>query len=102
MDARTDGEVIVEELLPVLLGALAGFLSASLVRRRLPTAARIAIAGVAGGLATLITGEFHTSLAYLLIDVPLGIAGATIVSELWTRRLTPPTRAPNLARLRAT
>lgn len=78
----------MEELLPVLLGAIAGWITTTLVRRRLSTPARLLIAGLAGGLATLITGEFRQSWAFLFIDIPLGVVGAVITSELWTRRTT--------------
>jgi hypothetical protein len=60
----------VNELFPVITGLLAGALMAwvpALRRRRLTWLAAV----VLGVAATVLSGEFRVSWAYLLVDVPL-------------------------------
>jgi hypothetical protein len=60
----------LSELLPVLSGLVLGFVLA-LVRRplRLPLGAVVAVA--LGALATVVSGEYQISWAFILVDVPL-------------------------------
>jgi hypothetical protein len=80
----------MEELFPLCsglaLGALLGFLRPSL---RVPTGAALA-AGV-GVMATVASGEYRVSWAYLLIDIPL-VVQAAVVGFAAARRLTLPAR----------
>ena len=81
----------MQELFPLacglLLGAALGFVRPSI---RLPVG--VALAVVLGVVATVITGEFKASWAYLLVDIPL-VAVAAFVSLLSARRLAPAWRA---------
>jgi hypothetical protein len=77
----------VEELFPLatglVLGGLLGFVRPSI---RLPVGAALAVA--LGVLATVASGEFRVSWAYLLIDIPL-VAVAAILGLLIARGLAP-------------
>ena len=81
----------MQELFPLacglLLGGALGFVRPSI---RLPIG--VAFAVVLGVLATVITGEFKVSWAYLLVDIPL-VAVAAFVGFLSARRLSPAWRA---------
>ena len=78
--------VVMGEFLPVVLGGIAGLLI-SLVFRQAPTWARLVGAGIAGGLATFISGEWSAGWEFLLVDIPLGMLGALAVSEVTVRVL---------------
>lgn len=75
----------MQELFPILfgliLGAALGFVRPSL---RLPVGAVLAIA--LGVLATVVTGEFSSSWAYLLVDIPL-VALSALAGLLAGRRV---------------
>jgi len=77
----------VQELFPILfgliLGAALGFVRPSM---RLPLGAGLAIA--LGVLATVVTGEFKSSWAFLLIDIPL-VALSAVAGLLAGRRAAP-------------
>ncbi len=82
--------MIVHELLPVMsglfLGSVLGLLRPSL---RVPVGAVLIVA--LGALATLVSGEFSISWAFLLIDIPLvaisAAAGLIVTRRLrWARR----------------
>ncbi len=76
----------MSELFPVVAGLLCGVLIGSLTaRRRLYLG--LAFAVVAGVLATVISGEWRLSWAFLLIDIPLVAMSAT-VGVLVSRRVT--------------
>jgi hypothetical protein len=81
----------MQELFPIafglVLGGALGFVRPSL---RLPVGAAMAV--VLGVLATVVTGEFKTSWAYLLIDIPL-VAIAAVVGLLAGRRVAAVARA---------
>jgi hypothetical protein len=70
----------------LLLGALLGFVRPSI---RVPVGATLATA--VGVLATVASGEFRVTWAYLLIDIPL-VAVAAVAGFLVTRRLVATTR----------
>ena len=80
----------MEELFPLsaglILGALLGFVRPSI---RVPVGATLATA--LGVLATVASGEFRVTWAYLLIDIPL-VAVAAVAGFLVTRRLAATTR----------
>jgi hypothetical protein len=60
----------VQELLPIVSGLMAGSLLGYLKpSMRVPLGAASAVA--LGVLATVVTGEFRVSWAFLLIDIPL-------------------------------
>ena len=77
----------MQELFPILfgliLGAALGFVRPSM---RLPLGAGLAIA--LGVLATVVTGEFKSSWAFLLIDIPL-VALSAVAGLLAGRRAAP-------------
>jgi len=77
----------VQELLPIalglILGGVLGFVRPSL-RPRVGAALAIAL----GVLATVVTGEFKASWAYLVIDIPL-VAMAAIVGLMAGQRTAP-------------
>jgi hypothetical protein len=81
----------MQELFPIafglILGGALGFVRPSL---RLPVGAAMAV--VLGVLATFVTGEFKTSWAYLLVDIPL-VAIAAVVGLLAGRRAASVARA---------
>jgi hypothetical protein len=76
---------MINELLPIasglVAGSLLGFLRPSL---RVPVGTALAVA--LGVLATVVSGEFKTSWAFLLIDIPL-VALAAVGGLLATRRI---------------
>jgi hypothetical protein len=75
----------MEELFPLsaglVLGALLGFVRPSI---RVPVGAALATA--LGVLATVASGEFKMTWAYVLIDIPL-VGVAAVAGFLVTRRL---------------
>ncbi len=75
----------MQELLPIVsglfLGSLLGLLRPSI---RMPVGAVLIVA--LGVLATVVSGEFLISWAFLLIDVPL-VAVSTAVGLVVTHRL---------------
>jgi hypothetical protein len=75
----------MQELFPLACGLLLG-VGLGVVRPtlRLPVGAALAI--VLGLLATVITGEFKTSWAYLLFDIPL-VGFAAFLGFLSGRRV---------------
>jgi hypothetical protein len=74
-----EGESSVEELVPIVSGFAVGLaLGALRPSLRLPIGAALAV--VLGVLATVVTGEFRTSWAFVLIDIPL--VAITAVSGL--------------------
>lgn len=75
----------MEELFPLgaglVIGALLGFVRPSI---RVPVGAALATA--LGVLATVASGEFKVTWAYLLIDIPL-VGVAAVAGFLVTRQL---------------
>jgi hypothetical protein len=67
----------MEELFPVGCGLLLGT-ALGYVRPGIRIPVGILFALLLGVLATVVTGEFKTSWSYLLIDIPLVAASATI------------------------
>lgn len=73
------------ELLPVISGILAGVVLGSVTARRRPVL-WLVLSVVLGLLATVVSGEFRASWAYLLIDIPL-VGAVSAASFLAVRRL---------------
>jgi hypothetical protein len=70
----------MDELLPIASGLVAGLALGLLASRlRLPVGAIAAV--VLGTLATVVSGEFRLSWAFLLIDIPL-VAVASVAGLL--------------------
>jgi hypothetical protein len=75
----------VNELFPIAAGLLCGLLLGSLtVKRRIFVG--LAFALVAGTLATIVSGEWQMSWAFLLIDIPL-VAISSAAGVLLSRRV---------------
>jgi len=75
----------MEEFLPVVAGLLCGLvLGTATARRRL--AIGIAFSILAGVTATVVSGEWRISWAYLLIDIPL-VAVSAVVGVVASRSL---------------
>ncbi len=67
----------MNELFPIVAGLLCGLLLGSLTAKR-RIFVGLAFALVAGTLATIVSGEWRMSWAFLLIDIPLvAISSAT-------------------------
>lgn len=77
----------MQELIPLFLGLVLG-LGLGTLRPgiRLPVGAALSVA--AGVLATVVTGEFKITWAYLLVDIPL-VAGAAVLGLTMGRQLRP-------------
>ncbi len=74
---------MLHELLPIASGLMAGSLL-GLIRPSLRLPVGTAAAVVLGLLATVVSGEFRVSWAFLLIDIPL--VGLAAVAGLVTMR----------------
>jgi len=75
------------EVFPFVSGVLVGVLVA--LRPRIPVAVAALLAVGLGALATIVSGEFRLSWAYLYFDVPfvaLTAAGTTVLARSWLRR----------------
>ena len=75
------------EILPVVSGILAGVVLGGITARRRPLV-WLVMSVVLGLLATVVSGEFRTSWAYLLIDIPLvgAVSAAAFMAVRWARR----------------
>lgn len=73
------------EFLPVMSGLVAGIMLGGVTARRRPLVWAVASV-VLGLLATVLSGEFKTSWAYLLIDIPL-VGAVACAAFLVTRKL---------------
>jgi hypothetical protein len=71
------------ELFPVVAGLLCGLLLGTLTARR-RVIVGLAFSVVAGVLATVVSGEWRISWAFLLIDIPL-VAVSAVVGDLLSR-----------------
>ena len=76
---------MLHELLPIASGFVAGSLL-GLIRPSLRLPVGTALAVVLGVLATVVSGEFRVSWAYLLIDIPL-VALAAVAGLVTMRRV---------------
>ena len=79
----------MQELVPLLSGFAVG-VALGMVRPSLRLGAGAILAVTLGVLATVVTGEFRTSWAFVLIDIPLvGMAAAfgLIVARQVNRRV---------------
>ncbi len=76
----------MSELFPVVAGLLCGVLIGSMTTRRRLTVG-VASAVVAGVLATVLSGEWRLSWAFVLVDVSL-VAMSAAVGVLVSRRVT--------------
>jgi hypothetical protein len=76
----------MNEIVPIALGFASGVLIGGLTpRRRL--AAWLAVSVLLGVAATVLTGEWRISWAFVLIDIPL-VAAAALVGHLGARNLS--------------
>ena len=73
----------MEELFPIAAGLLCGLLLGSLTARR-RVVVGLAFSVVAGVLATVVSGEWRISWAFLLIDIPL-VAVSAVAGDLLSR-----------------
>ena len=71
------------ELFPIVAGLLCGLVLGSLTARR-RVLVGLAFSVVAGVLATVVSGEWRISWAFLLIDIPL-VAVSAVVGDLLSR-----------------
>ena len=71
------------ELFPIVAGLLCGLVLGSLTARR-RVLVGLAFSVVAGVLATVMSGEWRISWAFLLIDIPL-VAVSAVVGDLLSR-----------------
>ena len=71
------------EVFPIVAGLLCGLLLGSLTARR-RVFVGLGFAVVAGVLATVVSGEWRISWAFLLIDIPL-VAVSAVVGDLLSR-----------------
>jgi hypothetical protein len=75
----------VTEFFPIVAGLLCGLLLGSLTARR-RVVVGLAFSVVAGVLATVVSGEWRISWAFLLIDIPL-VAVSAVAGDLLSRRI---------------
>ena len=82
----------MNELLPILLGALLGATTFWLPNRGVRVATLIGGSVAFGAAATFITGEHLVSWGFVLVDIPIVLAAATVAAifapSLATRILT--------------
>jgi len=80
----------MQELVPLVSGLVVG-VALGLVRPSLRWWIGALLAVALGVFATVVTGEFKTSWAYLLVDIPLvalaSVAGLTLSRHAVRRRL---------------
>jgi uncharacterized membrane protein SpoIIM required for sporulation len=77
----------MQELVPLVSGFAAGLVLGAL-RPSLRLWVGAVLAVVLGVLATVVTGEFKTSWAFVLVDIPL-VALASVCGLLVARRVSP-------------
>jgi hypothetical protein len=77
----------MQELVPLVSGFAVG-LALGALRPSLRLWVGAALAVVLGVLATVVTGEFKTSWAFVLVDIPL-VALASVCGLLVARRVAP-------------
>ena len=75
----------MNELFPIVAGLLCGLVLGSLTAKR-RIFVGVAFAVVAGLLATIISGEWRISWAFLLIDIPL-VAISSVAGVLLSRKV---------------
>jgi hypothetical protein len=73
------------EFFPIAAGLLCGLLLGSLTARR-RVIVGVVFSVVAGVLATVVSGEWRISWAFLLIDIPL-VAVSAVAGDLLSRRV---------------
>jgi len=79
------------ELFPIVAGLLCGLVLGRLTARR-RVLVGLAFSVTAGALATVVSGEWRISWAFLLIDIPL-VAVSAVVGDLLSRSVA--LRRPN-------
>jgi hypothetical protein len=75
----------MNELFPIVAGLLCGLALGSLTAKR-RIFVGVAFAVVAGLLATIISGEWRISWAFLLVDIPL-VAISSVAGVLLSRKV---------------
>jgi hypothetical protein len=75
----------MNELFPIVAGLLCGLVLGSLTAQRRIVVGMV-FAVVAGLLATIVSGEWRISWAFLLIDIPL-VAISSVAGVLLSRRV---------------
>jgi hypothetical protein len=73
----------VTEIFPVVAGLICGLVLGGLTARR-RIVVGVVFSVVAGLLATVVSGEWRVSWAFLLIDIPL-VAVSAVVGDLVSR-----------------
>jgi hypothetical protein len=73
----------VNELFPIAAGLICGVLLGSLTARK-RVVIGLAFSLLAGGAATVLSGEWRISWAFLLIDIPL-VAVSAVAGDLLAR-----------------
>jgi hypothetical protein len=73
------------EFFPIAAGLLCGLLLGSLTARR-RVIVGVVFSVVAGVLATVVSGEWRISWAFLIIDIPL-VAVSAVAGDLLSRRV---------------
>lgn len=76
----------MQEFLPVSAGLVSGLLLGSLSSRS-RLAVGLVLSIVLGFLATVVSGEWRISWAFLLVDIPL-VAGCAVLGFLASRAVT--------------
>lgn len=74
----------MNEFFPLICGIATGLLLGRFTARRRPFV-WLASSGLLGVAATFLTGEWRTSWAFLLVDIPL-VAGAALTAHVLSRR----------------
>jgi hypothetical protein len=80
------------EFFPVIAGVLIGLVMGGVTARKRPWS-WLGLTVLFGLAATVLSGEYQVSWAYLLIDIPL-VAGASVVAFLASRELVSRTQGP--------
>jgi MYXO-CTERM domain-containing protein len=79
----------MQELFPVLAGALVGVAALSIAARRWRVVAIVAASAVIGLVASAVSGELAANWAFLLVDTAQVLVAALLMlaaATLWQRR----------------
>ena len=76
----------MNELVPMAFGMIVGLLIGTLTARR-RLIVWLSASAVLGTAATVLTGEWRISWAFLLVDIPM-VAGTAVLAHLAARKTT--------------